>query len=180
MSMILNTKLPQLMRGYPTVSDKYNVRGATLSVDSGEGHFGDVVLIDDDKDGYFVVADSTHAATATNVAGVLLATNVKLVTDFFGGSTAKAVTRPRETFNLMLEGYVALPVKVTAESGEPTLDDIKAALAEIKEGDDAKITTDGKVAKDGTVDLGWKFTGITEISDDGEPLAEVIVFPKNC
>lgn len=177
MSMILNTKLPQLMRGYPTVSDKYNVRGATLSSTSAEGHFGDIVLIDDAKDGYFVVADSTHSATADNVAGVLLATNVKLVTDFFGGSTAKAVTRPREAFNLMLEGYVALPLNVTDGA---SVEDKKKALAEIKEGDSAKITVDGKVAKDGAIDLGWKFTGITELADDGEPLAEVIVFPKNC
>lgn len=180
MSLILNGKLPILMKGYPTVSDKYNVRGATLSSTSAVGYFGDIVKID--GDGYFSVVNATNTLTsASEVGGVLLATNVKLVTDFFGGNTAKAETRPNEAFNLLVDGYVALEVSVTSatEGQEPTKDEKETALKAIKEGNDAKLTADGKVSTSGTIDLGWKFTGVTYLDDNGTPLAEVVVYPKN-
>lgn len=179
MSLIIKDKLTELMKGYPTVSDKYNVRGAVLAADSAAGHFGDIIKIK--GDGYFTVVNEDNTLTAASeVAGVLLATNVKLVTDFFGGYSAEAVTNPTEAFNLMLDGYVALPVKVAGASDIPTLAEIKAVLEEIKEGDDAKLTEDGKISKDGTIDMGWKFTGITCVDEKGEGLAEVLVLPKNC
>lgn len=173
MSMILKDKLTLLMKGYPTVSDKYNVRGATLASTSEVGHFGDIVKIK--GDGYFTVASETNTiSAASEVAGVLMATNVKLVTDWGAGYSAEAPTKPGEAFNLMLDGYVALPVKV--DSGSTATE----VLAAISEGDDAKVTEDGKVSKEGTIEMGWKFTGITCVDDAGNALAEVLVLPKNC
>lgn len=177
MGLILKDKLNELMCGYPTVSDKYNVRGATLSTASATGYFGDIVKFG--KDGYFTVASATNTiSAASEVAGVLAATNVKLVTDFGAGYSAKAATKPGEAFNLMVSGYVALPVDIPAESTA------QKVLATIKEGADAKLTAAGKVTAksdtSGAIDMGWKFTGITCIDAAGTALAEVLVLPKNC
>lgn len=172
MGLILKDSLTPLMKGYPSVSDKYNVRGATLSSESEIGYFGNIVTFK--GDGYFKVASETSKITSANqVAGVLLATNVKLVTDFFGGASAKAETRPGEAFNLLIGGYVALEVDVAEDSKASD------ALALCVEGVDAKITANGKVSTTGTIDCGWKFTGVTCIDDNGTPLAEVVVFPRN-
>lgn len=165
MGLIINDKIDTLMKGYPTVSDKYNVRGGTLASTSGEGHFGDLVKYN--GDGFFTVVDSANTiAKETDIAGVLLATNVKLVTDFFGGSTAEAVTRPGEAFNLMLSGYVALP-----------LDTKVTDLTTVKEGLACHVTTDGKVTtqSSGIATTTLVFTGVTFKTDSGEVLAEVEV-----
>lgn len=179
MSLILKDKIDVLMRGYPTVSDKYNVRGATLASDSAVGYFGDIVKIK--GNGYFTVASAANTiADANEVAGVLMATNVKLVQPYGAGSSAKAPTMPGEAFNLMVSGYVALPVEVKGAAETPTAAEIKTALEGIHEGDDAKVTASGKVAKDGTIEMGWKFTGVTFVDETGEGLAEVLILPKNC
>lgn len=172
MGLILKDSLTPLMLGYPTMSDKYNVRGATLSSESEVGYFGNIVTIK--GDGYFKVASEKSTITSANdVAGVLLATNVKLVTDFFGGASAKAETRPGEAFNLLVGGYVALEVEVKED------EEASNVLALCKEGASAKITATGKVSTTGTIDCGWKFTGVTCVDDNGIALAEVVVFPKN-
>lgn len=158
MSLILNGKLPVLLKGYPTVSDKYNVRGATLSSDSAVGYFGDIVSFG--ENGFFKVVNADNTlATKDQVGGVLLATNVKLVTDFFGGSTAKAPTNPGEAFNLLLSGYVALGC------------DSSVKVSDIKEGVQVGLTATGKVvpvtASTAVVkELPWYFTGISYVNGD--------------
>mgnify|MGYP007043619642 CR=1 FL=1 len=163
MGLILKDKLQALMKGYPTVSDKYDVRGATLSAASATGHFGDLVKAD--GNGFFTVVTATNTVTkATDVAGVLLATNVKLVTDFFGGSSAEALTRPGEAFNLCFKGFVALELKADT------------VLTTIKEGLQVGLTADGKAELStvaGAVVMPWFFTGVTETDEQGRLLAEV-------
>ena len=166
MSMILKDKLPLLAKGYPTVSDKYNVRGATLASTSPDGEFGDIVKFST-TNGYFcVVNENNTIADAKEVAGVLLATNVKTCTDFLGGRTAKVYTKAGEAFNLLIDGYVALEC------------DANEDLTAIVEGDDAKLTATGKVSKTGTIDCGFKFTGVT-YTEGTTKLAEVVIYPKN-
>lgn len=165
MSLILKDKLPLLAKGYPTVSDKYNVRGATLASTSADGVFGDFVKFSGNGT-FSVINEDNTIADAKEVAGVLLATNVKTCTDFLGGRTAKVTTKGGEAFNLLIDGYVALECAKDED------------LTAIKEGDDAKLTTDGKVSKSGTIDLGYKFTGTT-YTEDGVKLAEVVIYPKN-
>lgn len=163
MSLIIKDKISALMKGYPTVSDKYDVRGATLASTSAEGHFGDVVKYN--GDGFFTVANSTNTVTkTTDVAGVLLATNVKVITDFFKGSSMNVATRAGEAFNLMVKGFVALEVKTGTD------------LTTLKEGLQAGLTADGKLelsTASGAVVMPWYFTGITETLGDGTLLAEV-------
>lgn len=165
MSMILKDKLPLLAKGYPTISDKYNVRGATLASTSADGVFGDFVKFA--SNGLFsVVTEKNTIADAKEVAGVLLATNAKTCTDFLGGRTAKVYTKAGEAFNLLVDGYVALECSSDED------------LTAIVEGDDAKLTADGKVSKTGTIDCGYKFTGVTYTEGETK-LAEVVIYPKN-
>lgn len=163
MGLIIKDKITSLFKGYPTVSDKYDVRGATLAATSAEGHFGDIVKYN--GDGFFTVVTSTNTiAKATDVAGVLLATNVKVITDFFKGSSMNVATEPREAFNLCVKGYVALEVKAGTD------------LSTLKEGLQAGLTTDGKLVLSTTasaIAVNWFFTGTTETLDDGTLLAEV-------
>lgn len=151
MGMIINDKLDTLMKGYPTLSDKYCVRGATLSSDSANAHFGDFVTYDG---GTFKVVDSSNTITsADKVAGVVVATNVKLVTDFMSGKSAEALTYPGEAFNLLLHGYVALPCDTTI------------SVDTITEGLTCKVTSAGLLttASSGTELPNYKFTGITHV-----------------
>lgn len=72
MSLIYKNKIPQLMVGYPTVSDKYNVAGAVLegtqSVNNGE-----LVTFGSASGGYKKI---TAITSAKDIAGIVLATNV--------------------------------------------------------------------------------------------------------
>lgn len=165
MAMIINNTLPVLMKGYPTESDKYDVLPAILSVSSEVGHFGDFVTYDGGA--YKVVSSTTKVTDVAKVAGVLLATNVKLVTDFFGGSSAEAETRPGEAFNLCFKGAIALPVATGVDA------------TSIVAGTAVNLTSEGKVTT-ATVASGSVFalehsvfTGITYTNDAGELLAEV-------
>lgn len=114
MGLIIKDKLPMLKKGYPTVSDKYNVAGAILAGEDAV-EFGDVVGFADTK-GYF--KKLTSAEAATDVAGIVVATNVKLNMEY-GGDAVK--TYPGEAFNLLVSGFIAIAV----DSGD-TEQDIKA------------------------------------------------------
>lgn len=95
MGLIINRNIPMLMVGYPTVSDKYNVAGATL-VGSTSVPFGSLVKFSSTK-GYYEAITST--VTLADIAGFVLATNVKLANNW--PATTWAVN-PGEAFNLVL------------------------------------------------------------------------------
>lgn len=110
MSLIIKDKIQMLMRGYPTVSDKYDVAGGVL--EGAEGvKFGDVVQFGTTA-GYFKAISATQTAAAiTNIAGFVVATNVKLA-DGFPGTTV--TTLPGEAFNLLVKGFIAVELGSTA------------------------------------------------------------------
>lgn len=102
--------IPMFKVGYPTVSDKYNVTGGTLT---GENpvKFGDLVKFSTTK-GYYEAITST--VTLTDIAGFVLATNVKLATEWPGNDESVKVL-PGEAFNLVLPGsYLAIELDTTA------------------------------------------------------------------
>lgn len=104
MSLIIKDALPKFKKGYPTVSDKYDVAGAVLSGTS-PLYFGQMVKSATTK-GYFAAVDATQTISAvTDIKGVCLATNVKLDMEF-GGDDVKTV--PGEAFNLMIKGFMAV------------------------------------------------------------------------
>lgn len=111
MGLIIGKKINMLKLGYPTVSDKYNVMGATLS-GSNNVAFGDVVEWDNPTgEGQFVHAYNPSAA-AHSIAGFVLATNVKVPTQY--PAEENVATRPGEALNLLVSGYIAVKLDANA------------------------------------------------------------------
>ena len=102
--------IPMFKVGYPTVSDKYNVTGGILAGNTAV-RFGDLVKFSSTK-GYYEAITST--VTLANIAGFVLATNVKLATEWPGTDESVKVL-PGEAFNLVLPGsYLAIELDSTA------------------------------------------------------------------
>ena len=153
MSLIIKDKIKQLMRGYPTVSDKYNVEGGIIEGTDGV-NFGDMVVYGSTT-GYYKKA--TALKSVDEIAGFVLATNVKLE-DTWCGENKGPVAYPGEAFNLFMNGFIAIALKSDA------------TLAQIKNGAkvavvlaSAELTTANKLAASTIVELpGYEFTGIYE------------------
>lgn len=151
MSLIIKDKIQMLMRGYPTVSDKYDVSGAIL--EGAEGvKFGDVVQFGSTA-GYFKAISATQTAAAiTDVAGFVVATNVKLA-DGFPGTTV--TTLPGEAFNILIKGFIA--VELGSDAVVANIVANKAVAIKLATG---ALTTSGIV---GATDIpNVVFTGIYE------------------
>ena len=102
--------IPMFKVGYPTASDKYNVTGGTLAGNAAV-KFGDLVKFSSTK-GYYEAITST--VTLADIAGFVLATNVKLATEWPGTDESVKVL-PGEAFNLVLPGsYLAIELDATA------------------------------------------------------------------
>ena len=107
MAMIIKDKLQMLMKGFPTVSDKYNVLPAVLD-GTAPVNFGDVVVYST-TDGYYTKPATITAAA--EVAGFVVATNVK-VPENYPGTTIQV--NPGEAFNLLHSGYLAIELDTGA------------------------------------------------------------------
>lgn len=107
MGLIINKNIPMLMKGYPTVSDKYNIAGATLT-GATPVKFGELVKFSGTK-GYYEAITGT--VTLADIAGFVVATNVKLA-DGFPGTTVS--TQPGEAFNLLVNGFIAVELASSA------------------------------------------------------------------
>ena len=102
--------IPMFKVGYPTVSDKYNITGGILAGNTAV-RFGDLVKFSSTK-GYYEAITST--VTLADIAGFVLATNVKLATEWPGTDESVKVL-PDEAFNLVLPGsYLAIELDSTA------------------------------------------------------------------
>lgn len=161
MSLIIGKAgIPMLKVGYPTVSDKYNVAGGILA-GSNAVKFGDLVKYSATA-GYYEAI--TSAVTLADIAGFVLATNVKL-DEAFGGDDVKV--NPNEAFNLVLPGsYLAIELDDAA-----VMTDIKAAKQVYVIPATGKCTT---VSTSNLALTGVCFTGIAEKHGD-KIVAEVLV-----
>lgn len=102
--------IPMFKVGYPTVSDKYNITGGILAGNTAV-KFGDLVKFSSTK-GYYEAITST--VTLADIAGFVLATNVKLATEWPGTDESVKVL-PDEAFNLVLPGsYLAIELDSAA------------------------------------------------------------------
>lgn len=101
MSLIIKDKIKELMKGYPTVSDKYNVAGAVLA-GSTAAKFGELVKLSSTK-GYFEAITSSLSSVA-DIGGFVVATNVKLNELWPEGNVQ---VNPGEAFNLLINGFIA-------------------------------------------------------------------------
>lgn len=153
-SLIVKNKITQLRKGYPTVSDKYNVQGGILQSGSANVAFGSLVKYGSSV-GYYTAA--TSLAAVGDVAGILLATNVKLAGIWPHDSGTDTVTKPGEAFNLMLDGYVAVELDA-AHTPNEVLPGKQLAIILAT----GKLTTADKIASGIVAMPGYFFTGIYE------------------
>lgn len=146
--------IPMFKVGYPTVSDKYNITGGTL-VGETPVKFGDLVKFSATK-GYYEAI--TSAVTLADIAGFVLATNVKLATEWPGTDESVKVL-PGEAFNLVLPGsYLAIELDSAAVIG-----DVKANAQVYAIAATGKCTT---VAASNLALPGVVFTGMVEKHGD--------------
>lgn len=151
--MIIKDKITQLRKGYPTVSDKYNVAGGILKKGSAQVPFGELVKYTNVAGFYEPAAGAT---AVIDIAGVALATNVKLSGVWPDEGNAGTVLET-EAFNLMLDGYVAIELD-EAHTAAQALPGKKLAIILAT----GKLTTFDKVAT-GILEMpGYFFTGIVE------------------
>ena len=152
MGLIINKSIQKMMVGYPTVSDKYNVAGGLLT-GANAVQFGDLVKTSGTP-GYFEKA--LNATTVEDIAGFVLATNVKLAEGFPG---TVIQVNPGEAFNLLINGFIAVQLDTEATLAKATPNaKVYVILAT------GKLTTSDKAEDGKVVELpGCVFTGITEI-----------------
>lgn len=150
--LIIKDKISQLRKGYPTVSDKYNIAGGIL--DNADAiKFGELVAYGSAV-GYYVPAVELNSVD--EIAGVVVATNVKL-NETFGDSSAEITVKKGEAFNLLIDGYVAVELDADHTAAQ-VLPGKKMAVILAT----GKLTTIDKVAS-GIVEMpGYYFTGIKE------------------
>ena len=161
MNLIINKKIPMLKKGYPTVSDKYNVAGGILEGTAAVG-FGDLVMLGSQA-GYFKACSGLTAAT--QLGGFVVATNVKLAEEWPGKTVQ---VNPNEAFNLLINGFMAVKLAATAVTATvaPNVPVNFTATGGITTADDTN-----KVAAIPSC----VFTGMIEQQADGSYLAEIYV-----
>lgn len=117
MGLIIKESLKKMMKGYPTISDKYDVEGG-VNVGATAIKFGELVLFSDEKIAGKYIAFS-DAKKTNGVAGICIAENVKLVTTY-PGESKDATIEPGEAVTLMSRGFIAveLAAGVTSVAAE--------------------------------------------------------------
>lgn len=161
MSLIINKSIPMFKQGYPTMSDKYNVTGGILTGNR-PAQFGELVITTDTP-GYFEAA-SAGVASIADIAGVVVATNVKLAQEWPGETVQVNVN---EAFNLLINGFIAVKLAATATIGQITVNAPVAVNA------NGEFTTTNDTKVDNLPNV--VFTGMYEQQSDGSYLAEIYV-----
>ena len=156
MNLIIKNKIQELMQGYPTISDKYDVAPAVL-----EGATNVVV-------GAPVTLGTTAGrykactTAADVVAGFVLATNVKVPMVYPAAGVQEYAAG--DAFNLMFKGFIAVPL------------DAGATAENIANGKAVAMLTGGKLTTTGTASAtdipGAYFTGCKEVIN-GVTIAEI-------
>lgn len=157
MGLIIKKSIQKLMTGFPTVSDKYDVQGGVLG-GTAEAKFGDVVVFGS-QSGEYKVPTSTISAVS-NIAGIVVGTNVKLATTYPAGPSYEVKTAVGEAFNLLLKGYIAVELDATLTNTTNIVEG-KAVACVLNTADKyGKLTTTGA---SGATDVpNWYFTGVYE------------------
>lgn len=106
MGLIIKESLKKMMKGYPTISDKYDVDGG-INRGAQAIKFGDLVVFTSDLIAGQYAGAREVTATAANIAGICVAENVKLVTTY-PGESKEATIEPGEAVTLMTRGFIAI------------------------------------------------------------------------
>lgn len=167
MSLIIKDKIAMLMKGFPTVSDKYNITGGTLAGNT-PVQFGELVKFSGTA-GYFEAI--TAQVTVDQIAGFVMGTNVKLNELWPEGQVQ---VNPGEAFNLVLPGsYMA--IEVAADATEANMAANKKVFVDLTNG---KLTTLDKTSATVVELPGVVFTGTWEdrgTASAHKYLAEILI-----
>lgn len=143
-------KIQMLMKGYPTVSDKYDVLPAILDGDT-DVAFGEPVMFGATTGRYQAVEAATDVA---KIAGFVLATNVKAPAVY--PATDTPAVKPGEAFNLFVRGWIAVELADALTDVEKIVEGAPVVISLV----DGALGTE---AGAGVVALpGAFFTGIVE------------------
>lgn len=156
MNLIIKNKIQELMQGYPTISDKYDVAPAVLEGATAVAVGAPVTL------GSTAGRYKACALAADVVAGFVLATNVKVPATYPAAGVQEYVAG--DAFNMMFKGFIAVPLDTTAVANNIANGKAVAMLA------GGKLTTSGV---SGATDIpGAYFTGCKEVIN-GVTIAEI-------
>lgn len=153
-NLIIKDQIAMFKKGYPTVSDKYNVSGAVLA-GTRPAKFGELVKFSSTKNYFEAIDPSTGVTAVTDIGGFVLATNVKLAEDFPGTNVQ---VNPGEAFNLLVNGFMAIELDAGATEAQVLANSkVYVILAT------GKLTTSDKANSGTIVELpGVVFTGMVE------------------
>lgn len=129
--MIIKDKIAALRKGHPTVSDKYHVMGAIVAEGSEPVITGELVKYSKITGYYEPAVDLTDV---NEIAGIALATNVKLPRTWPADEADEVDYIAGEAFNLFIEGFIAVELD---DSVITTTQDAVAAKG--KKTDDTEI-----------------------------------------
>lgn len=153
MGLIIKDKITMLKKGYPTVSDKYDVAGAVLD-GSTPVQFGDPVVFSSTK-GYFSAVPSSGLTSINQLAGITVATNVKVAQDW---PATIVQINPGEAFNLLVKGFIAIELDSEATEASVTANSQVAMILAT-----GKFTSADKIASTTVVAVpNAVFTGVVE------------------
>lgn len=113
MSMIIKDKIKALKKGYPTISDKYNVAGGIVAADGADVVVGELVK-HSSVPGYY-----EHGANATAISeiqGLALAVNVKLNPIWPNDGSTPLKYKAGEAFDLFVDGFIAIQLDAMVET----------------------------------------------------------------
>ena len=156
MNLIIKNKIQELMQGYPTISDKYDVAPAVLEGATNVVVGAPVTL------GTAAGRYKACTTAADVVAGFVLATNVKVPMVYPAAGVQEYAAG--DAFNLMFKGFIAVPLDTGATAGNIANGKAVAMLA------GGKLTTTGTAS---ATDIpGAYFTGCKEVIN-GVTIAEI-------
>lgn len=154
MSMIIKNKIKALKKGYPTVSDKYNVAGGIVEAGANDLVIGELVQYTNTP-GKYKPAVSVNAIG--DIAGVALAVNARLNPVWPNDGKTELKVKAGEAFDLFVDGWIAVQLDDDVESDEVTPG--KQAAVILSTG---KITVADNEEEGIVLWPGAYFTGFTE------------------
>lgn len=169
MSLIIKDKIQQLMIGYPTLANKYDVVPAMLEGET-PADWGTPMMYGSETGRYVPLAS---ASAITDLAGFVMSTNVQVPTTYPAPEVRHA--RPGEAFNLFV-GHGGIALKLT--TAVTTLTEIKEGMPVAIRFSDGALGTKTAIST-GTVEAipNAHFTGVYEnhgTTDTPVYVAEVV------
>jgi len=164
MGLVLNKSIKKMQKGYTTAINVNNIEGGTLA-GTKTATFGQLVAKTTTVGSYKAVdADQTISA-ATDIAGIVVATNIKSPTTW-PAESPNPVYQVNEVFDLLLTGRIAIALTSTE------------TIANVVPGAQVYVTAAGVFTSASTGNYAYpnaKFTGLNEKQADNSYLAEISI-----